>query len=230
MKIRFHRRRSEAGFTLIELLTVIAIIGILAAIVIATVGKVRQNAQRTRSLANLRQIGGAVQIYVTENKNQVPYWNDYTSTMENGPGNPPLNYRYWWEYLETYVGKNWELFHSPADMAFDSSNRERMRETISYGWNYEVLGRHRGDPSKTGDHMLRITDFFNPARTLVASDGRREYSWGFIALDSPPDINRYNGKVPSLFLDGHVTVVPGAEFSTRDPWFNAVKVLPPDKQ
>ena len=42
-----HTRRPNAGFTLIELLTVIAIIGILAAIIIPTVGNVQKRAQRT---------------------------------------------------------------------------------------------------------------------------------------------------------------------------------------
>lgn len=55
--------RSSRGFSLIELLTVIAVIGILAAIIIPTVGGVRENARRSAAASNLRQISIAYATY-----------------------------------------------------------------------------------------------------------------------------------------------------------------------
>src|SRR5690606_23791987 len=65
-------RVSPRAFTLIELLTVIAIIGVLAAIVISTLGQVRRSADRTRCSSNLRQIGLAVQLYTQDHRDRLP--------------------------------------------------------------------------------------------------------------------------------------------------------------
>lgn len=51
-----------------ELLTVIAIIGILAAIIIPVTGRVRESARVTRCASNLRQIGQAMLLYTAEDR------------------------------------------------------------------------------------------------------------------------------------------------------------------
>jgi prepilin-type N-terminal cleavage/methylation domain-containing protein/prepilin-type processing-associated H-X9-DG protein len=60
------------AFTLIELLTVIAIIGILAAIIIPTVGRVRESARGSQCVSNFRQINLALKVYAEDNKGYLP--------------------------------------------------------------------------------------------------------------------------------------------------------------
>ncbi|RRJ95287.1 prepilin-type N-terminal cleavage/methylation domain-containing protein [Opitutaceae bacterium TAV4] len=69
MKYPSHPPRA---FTLIELLTVIAIIGILAGLVIGSIGAARKKAHQVRCISNLRQIGIAILAYTDEHKGILP--------------------------------------------------------------------------------------------------------------------------------------------------------------
>ena len=55
-------RKNKKGFTLIELLVVIAIIGLLASIVLVSMGPARKKARDTRRMADLRQVSSGMEM------------------------------------------------------------------------------------------------------------------------------------------------------------------------
>ncbi len=71
-KIFERKHDKREGFTLIELLMVIAIIGLLAAIIFPAFAASRQKAYYARSLQEFRSIYTALQMYSLDNQNQYP--------------------------------------------------------------------------------------------------------------------------------------------------------------
>ena len=65
-------KRSRSAFTLIELLVVVAILALLIAILLPSLGRAREKAKAVVCSSNLRQMGLAMVLYYQQNNNIFP--------------------------------------------------------------------------------------------------------------------------------------------------------------
>ena len=96
------------GFTLLELLTVIAIIGILAAILIPVVNKVRQTARFSTNVSNVRQWTVACALHIQDWKGYMPYQGNGTTSAASANDVTPfpsIGVLPWWNALPPYMGE-----------------------------------------------------------------------------------------------------------------------------
>lgn len=64
----------EKGFTLVELLVVVAIIGILSAVVVSSLGSARSKARDASRIRSMQETRSALQLYFSD-KGEFPYMN-----------------------------------------------------------------------------------------------------------------------------------------------------------
>jgi prepilin-type N-terminal cleavage/methylation domain-containing protein/prepilin-type processing-associated H-X9-DG protein len=76
--------RTRRGFTLIELLVVIAIIAILAAILFPVFARARRTAQAANCESNMKQIGQAIKMYLSEWQETFPTNRPFTGGRNLG--------------------------------------------------------------------------------------------------------------------------------------------------
>jgi len=65
-------RRDERGFTLIELLVVVLILGVLAAVVVFSVGGISNRGRNSSCQIEVREVRTAIEAYKTQNNNANP--------------------------------------------------------------------------------------------------------------------------------------------------------------
>jgi prepilin-type N-terminal cleavage/methylation domain-containing protein/prepilin-type processing-associated H-X9-DG protein len=225
------------GFTLVELLTVVAIVGVLSAILVPVVARARLAAQTAASTSNLRQLATATHAYVADNRGFFPpSMSADNNTRWHGArvsDNQPFDGAKGW--LGPYLGKDGRVKMCPRFEAMDrvpddAGNFENGAG--GYGYNAPYLGGP--PPAKNTDpyQPARFARLPQPGRTVMFAStalakkaGLQEYPFaeppnqptetGAIGIDLQPSTHfRFNGKALVAWCDGHVS----AEAPNPDAW------------
>lgn len=138
------------GFSLIELLVVLAITGILTAILLPTLASIRENANRVISSSHQRNIGHALIMWGSDHKNQLP---ESRVLLTNPPRPGEL-------MVARYGSTSVDPFAKRQYLSVDA--QENIEGWDGLGWLY---ARHYLDshetfycPNHEGDHPVERYD------------------------------------------------------------------------
>ena len=92
-------QKNVSDFTLVELLVVIAIIAILVSMLMPALSKARDKSRSVKCLANLKQMGNALSMYIIDNNDYIP-----TVMQESAAGAGTTRAWYACDVLGRYVG------------------------------------------------------------------------------------------------------------------------------
>jgi len=183
----------KSGFTLIEMLVVIAIIALLTSILVPTVSRTLDRARRTQSTSNLRQIGQAFHLYVSEpsNRNQ-----EFPATVasDGGPHGTPWFFKIA-PYLQREAGNAGDLdrvFRCPVWARIYQRSAQSDWNQLGYGKNFKLFGSptQPGWNEQTLSTRHRLSEITNPSSTVLVAD-ERTWNW-----------HVHSGNIDSLFENG----------------------------
>lgn len=220
----FGRRLARSrAFALIELLTVIAIVGILAAILIPVAGRVRQSARSAHCIKNLQGLGTAFQLYAADNRGLYPalrFRDDGVApTLKNPSGDN------WQTELSAYQSRavnDLNKLHAATDSyvfcpqfiaSYESDSRWKSTISTSAGYG---MNPNLATGVNIWDRRFLATRIPRPSRAILVGDSGSYHLSATTAWQPDPNVLggyvsgdpvRHSGKANYLFADGHVAVL-----------------------
>lgn len=191
-RFRAVETRDGSAFTLVELLVVIAVIGILSALLLPALARAQSKGQSIACLNNLRQLAIATQLYADDFQGRLPYnlgAADTKNSVRYGGFRNWANNVMSWELDEDNTNTTWlakgglgpylsgktEIFSCPADRAVSESQRNAgwTHRVRSYSMNAMVGNAGSFSYEGYNSNNPRYTQFFkdsevpDPARIFV---------------------------------------------------------------
>ena len=205
-------RWPAAAFTLIELLVVIAIIGILASLLLPTLGRAKEQSKRAKCKNNVKQQGLSLLLYADDYQNNFPIFNT---------GNWAWDIPMAMTTNLSYYGLSQDLYYCPSNAEQNNTAHWNFQPP-----NFRVIGYlfmlPRSGPAGVPVQFIQTNTLGNgvknPVDSMLTSDCT-------VSQGAPPNYTQVVGglidrtshlkaSVPAgnneLYVDGHVEWRDGA--------------------
>ena len=203
------------AFTLVEMLVVIAVIGILAALLLPALSASKAATRRLTCVNNLKQINYAVRLYYDDS-------NDASPPGYGSGGSPLVGYK---ERVKSYLGLNGrsspqdKIFACPADrfhywyppnqgctLTNAPLHEEKRYDYSSYWYNGMNLPAVFSVP-RLGIAGLKLASIKDPTKTVLVAEEPAFYPYSWHEPNLKEGLMFSDAKDMVSFVDGHVSYI-----------------------